>query len=932
MGADLSRIRHNALHDRSGVQLKQGGVLLDADFNELVAIFDGRLRAAAGDILGPSTVSSMTPDAFKITATPGGLQIGVGRLYVHGLLAANHGAVTADPAKKLFDPLMAEVNFADPIAYDAQPYLPNAPALPTTGTHLVYLDVWQREVTHLEQPDLIETAVGVETSSRLQTVWQVRVLEGDAGGATCASPDEDVTGWSDLIAPSSGRLTTGTFDVPPSSDPCELPPTGGYRGLENQTYRVEIHDPGQPGGTATFKWSRNNACVGSRVASMVSATELELDSLGRDDVLRVNVGDWVEIIHDVGEFSQHCGVMRQIAALNEAARRITFAPALPLPLEMLPPAFPSSDFPRDRNMRVICWDQKHKVLQTGAGGTTSVFQDLDAGTSGVINVPLATVILENGVTVSFSSTGPKGFKAGDSWSIAARTADASVELLTNEPPRGIHHHYERLGIWDVVASTVSDCRHPWPPRGEGGGRDCSCTQCVTPQLHASGELTIQMAIDQVIAAGGGTVCLEVGNYALRAPVKIEGARSLKLVGKGTASQLVAIEVTGAVLVNNSQDIALDSFSVQCRGPITVPQEAVSVADSRSVRVEHLAIQIESEDPHWAAIGLAGALMDLSLRDNALVAPTGIRSGSGPTGGGAAGLADVCIENNNFECAVTAIAFAPMTVHQFVNRICGNRVNGCQEAGFLLTGMTAPGFGIEVQANVFSVLGHGILASLNGLRVLDNDILQPKGATPKQQGGIFLTPGPTADNPITDCQIIGNRIQGFDRAGIVVTAPLLTAMIKQNQIAQVKVGLLLESGGVIDQLSIENNQFSDITGSAILAKGDAARYAATGNQIRARGTGSAVIMEFTNGDGVFSHNECFREGNVDAPDVILQANTLIVGNNRVVGGSISLELHVMERHYTVLGNICSGNISVVPSGGLPSDLPAPWAPLNLKGVA
>ena len=74
-------------------------------------------------------------------------------------------------------------------------------------------------------------------------------------------------------------------------------------------------------------------------------------------------------------------------------------------------------------------------------------------TSGVINVPAAgtTLILENGVTVSFSSTGAKGFKAGDFWVFAARTADASVELLTNEPPRGIHHHYERLGIWDVDA-------------------------------------------------------------------------------------------------------------------------------------------------------------------------------------------------------------------------------------------------------------------------------------------------------------------------------------------------------------------------------------------------------------------------------------------------------------------------------------------------
>ena len=160
----------------------------------------------------------------------GALSIGKGRLYVDGLLAENHGAESDDPAdaaKKLLDPLMAEVNFADPVAYSTQPYLPSPPELPAVGRHLVYLDVWEREVTHLERPGLVEPAVGVETSSRLQTVWQVCVLEPDAGRADCGSPDDEVAGWVALTAASTGRLTTGIFDVPPEDDPCELPPTGG---------------------------------------------------------------------------------------------------------------------------------------------------------------------------------------------------------------------------------------------------------------------------------------------------------------------------------------------------------------------------------------------------------------------------------------------------------------------------------------------------------------------------------------------------------------------------------------------------------------------------------------------------------------------------------------------------------------------------------
>ena len=45
MGADLSRVRFNALRDHAGVVLQQGRLLLDADWNELVAIVERRLRA-----------------------------------------------------------------------------------------------------------------------------------------------------------------------------------------------------------------------------------------------------------------------------------------------------------------------------------------------------------------------------------------------------------------------------------------------------------------------------------------------------------------------------------------------------------------------------------------------------------------------------------------------------------------------------------------------------------------------------------------------------------------------------------------------------------------------------------------------------------------------------------------------------------------------
>ena len=92
MGTDFSRVRLNPLLDFAGVELKQGGLLLDADANELVEIIDRRLRALASDVLGRATVSATTVDAFKVAVAGAGLTAGKGRLYVDGLLAEDRRA------------------------------------------------------------------------------------------------------------------------------------------------------------------------------------------------------------------------------------------------------------------------------------------------------------------------------------------------------------------------------------------------------------------------------------------------------------------------------------------------------------------------------------------------------------------------------------------------------------------------------------------------------------------------------------------------------------------------------------------------------------------------------------------------------------------------------------------------------------------------
>jgi hypothetical protein len=847
MAADFSRVRNNPLLDYAAVELKQGGVLLDADANELAAILDRRLRALAGDVLGRATVGANTPDAFRITVDAGDLQIGRGRLYVDGLLAENHGA--ANPAQREFDDLMAETRFTADTPYAAQPYLPAPPSLPRAGRHLVYLDVWDRDVTHLENPDLVEIAVGVETSSRVQTVWQVRVLAEEAGNdITCGSPDAGIAGWLDLIAPSTGRLTTGTYDVSAVADPCELPPTGGYRGLENQLYRVEIHDPGQPGAGATFKWSRNNASVGVHVESVISATVLQLGSLGRDDVLRFATGDWVEITDDVVEFAQAAGEIRRIT-VDEANRRISFTPALPV--AMLPATFPDSTFAAARHTRVKLWDQKQKVLSPSGNGDTTVFADLDAaGSTGVISMPAggATLLLESGITVSFASTGAKGFRAGDYWVFAARTADASIEMLDQAPPRGIHHHYARLALWDAgTDAEPTDCRHPWPPRG---GEDCSCTACVTPESHASGQLTIQDAVQRVQGTGG-TVCLRAGQYALRAPVRIAGARSVRIKGQGPATVIAA--PAGAFSIESSIGIVIEDLAVISLGR----QPAVAVRTAAGLTLQQLVLLVVGNaDAQGAAIALSGVVAGLAIRDNLIVAPEGIRA-LDPTAKDPLTFlitAAIGIETNILWCQRQAIDFAGMVGHLLGSRICGNEVLVCRDAGISVLGIAAPGASMRIAENRLSVNGPGIRCALDGAWIEGNKVeAAPRGGRQPTGSGISLLTGvdPTGSD---QCQVLANQISGFPDSAILINAPIIDLIVKLNIIDRCGNGIVMIDAASAGSLSIENNHLRDIgtardpkLGAFIMGIGVARAESATvaGNTLRRIGVhaprGTALVV-------------------------------------------------------------------------------------------
>ena len=551
MSGDYTRFTYDPLRDFDRVRAEQGRVLVDADLNELSDAFDHRLRALALDVLGPCTApvdQSAGPGAsaggFLIQAAGSSFTIGLGRLYVHGLELDNHGV-----HPYVVEPGLQDKRGTVPTPYEAQPYYPNPPAIPSDGLdHVVYVDAWDREVTAASDRSLVDSAIGFDTAARMQTVWQVKVLPNDATGLTCSTPDDKVPGYLSATAPSGARLTVAAVGVPADDDPCSVPADGGYRGWDNRLYRVEVHDGGDLS-SATFKWSRDNASVETTVLDVDSTgTVLTVARTGRDDVQRIREGAWVEVLDDAHELDGVPGALAQVVAVDavdDMSQTVTLSAALPAAFLPLDPA---------ARTRVRQWDHT-TTTETIAATLTS-----------------AGYVLEDGIQVTFTQNAPDTFHTGDFWTFAARSADASLQLLDAAPPQGPIHFYGRLAIWS--SNGVQDCRGIWPNACDCGC-DGECTACVTVASHASGQLTIQMAVDRVEKTGG-TVCIAAGKYTISDPIIVRAARGLTIRGHRYATFILFAGVGAAITITNSFGVRVLDLAVILTAP---PKAAVTTGPS-----------------------------------------------------------------------------------------------------------------------------------------------------------------------------------------------------------------------------------------------------------------------------------------------------------------------------------------------------------------
>jgi len=420
---DFTRDTFDPMKAFSRVLMQQGRVQVDADWNEQVSILLHYMRNFNRDIGGPHW--GPEEDAgFEIKLDgDNDFSIGAGHYYVNGVLCE----VGVDQNEQ-------------PFFYSNQPDYPLLPEEQTlqgllvnlNGNKrlLVYLDVWERHITYINDDTIREVALGgADTATRAQLVWQVKVVSLDDSYNTGDSYKE----FHLFLKRKEIQSSTGTMlaiiqeQSGANKTPCLIAPESRYRGAENQLYRVEIHTSGEQG-DATFKWSRENgAVIFPILAKMDSETTiLTLEHLGRDDRFSLKPNNWVEIVDDDSILQNRAESLMQIESVDHENRQVT------LKGEIVQPSIGERSYLRR-------WDQR-----TGDGLGIPLFNDKNM------------IDLEDGIQVKFTNFGI--YQTGDYWLIPARAATGEIEWPKNKDkakyilPHGVIHHYAPLAI--ITETTV----------------------------------------------------------------------------------------------------------------------------------------------------------------------------------------------------------------------------------------------------------------------------------------------------------------------------------------------------------------------------------------------------------------------------------------------------------------------------------------------
>jgi len=419
MKCDFSRSTFQPNAGYSRVLMQQGRVQLDADWNEQVAIGVHQLRALARDLIGEhggpkdNVGFEIGPGTSPNSLKSGDFAISPGHYYVQGVLCEN-------PTQTTF---LTQADL-------------RSKELPI-GSYIAYLDVWEREITPVQDATIREVALGgPDTAARARVVWQVRAVE---------AKDVDLTKRADVLTFFKNWLDAKLTRVrlraraqktsPANLDPCQVAPESRYRGLENQLYRVEIQSLNPP----TFRWSRDNGSVIFPIVSLVSGdgkTVVRLEHLGRDQHSGLAPGDWVEVADDGSALDPaEKSALLSVLSVDRLERTATLQGVV------------SGGIGQETS--------RHPLLRRWDHSTLSKPSSLSNNLGLSVGTPNDWIDLEDGIQIQFESASA-GYHVGDYWLIPARTATGNVEWPRSgateifQAPHGVTHHYAPLATLQIV--------------------------------------------------------------------------------------------------------------------------------------------------------------------------------------------------------------------------------------------------------------------------------------------------------------------------------------------------------------------------------------------------------------------------------------------------------------------------------------------------
>lgn len=458
MTGDFTRDSFEPAKGFTRVLMQQGRPQLDADLNEQTAIFWHYLRTLVTDLIGPYAgphhgcgFGVITRDVVADELTekereqlqamfkePGEFLLSPGHYYVDGILCEN----------KHYLPYSAHVASGETLLTPKS----NVP-------YLVYLDVWEKPVSAIEDASIAEPALnGIDTSLRAKVTWRVRIWElpdkNAYDGGDCNKVKEH---WHTISkawqAEHRGRLSVQVTDAAEGSERDHRHQEAGFRGSQNQLYRVEVHQGGVASNVATgptFKVSRENGSVRFRI-SAIDGDMVTVDAMGRDARFGLSAGDWIEI-GEPADPTAAPGPLWQVQMANPSRRQIKLNGA------------PKHGDPGARPLLLRRWD--HKAGDSRKGGLelrdgAAVLREGEGNN--------AWLALENGLRIQFHKSSPANvYRPGDYWLIPARVATGGVIWPEEHnrpkavPPHGVAHHYAPLAIVSFgkngVLETQGDCR------------------------------------------------------------------------------------------------------------------------------------------------------------------------------------------------------------------------------------------------------------------------------------------------------------------------------------------------------------------------------------------------------------------------------------------------------------------------------------------